>query len=278
MTLTRSTASSLKALILLSGIAVILFPMYITIITAMKTPAQSAQNFFAPPTTFYLDNFVAIIQRTHFFTYVRNSFLITAIGSLVVAIVVPMVSYAIARNMDQRRYYRFLYYYIIFGIFVPFQVIMVPLTTMMSSLRLMNIPGLIIISVAFSLVQGTFLMTAYVRTVPRELDESAEIDGANRFVIFVRIIYPLITPIVATYGIIRALWMWNDFLLPLLILNRSQSHWTLPLFQYNFQSIYTFQYNLAFASFFISILPIVGLYLFVQRYIIAGLTSGALKG
>jgi len=267
-----------KYILLGIGVILIIIPMYITIITALKTPAASAKDFFAPPTSFYIGNFMEVMRRANYFVFIRNSITVTLFGSIFIAIIIPMTSYAIARNMARSRYYRFLYFYIIIGIFTPFQVIMIPLTRLMNQLGLMNIRGLILICITFSLTQGTFLTTAYINTVPKDLEESAQIDGAGPITIFLQVVYPLITPIVATFGIIRALWMWNDFLLPLLILNKSQRFWTLPLFQYNFKTQYGFDYNLAFSSFLLAILPIMVLYVFIQRYIIAGLTAGALKG
>ena len=114
--------------------------------------------------------------------------------------------------------------------------------------------------------------------IPKEIEEAAYIDGAGVFYTFVRIVYPMMKPIIVSVMIMDALWIWNDFQLPLLMLNSSQKLWTLPLFQYNFQSKYTVAYNQAFAAFLLSIVPIMIFYLLMQKQIMEGLAAGAVKG
>ena len=196
----------------------------------------------------------------------------------VIAVFTPMVSYSIARNMNHSKYYSFLYYYLVSGIFIPFQVIMVPLVKHVTNLGMLSKYGLIVLYVSFSLMQSVFLFVGYIKTVPVDVEEAAFIDGCNVWQVFLLVVYPLIKPMTATVVIVNSLWILNDFLLPLLVLNKTKDHWTLPLFQYNFKSQYTFDYNLAFASFLLAMLPIVILYAFLQKYIVEGLTSGAVKG
>lgn len=124
------------------------------------------------------------------------------------------------------------------GLFVPSQVVLLPVTKMMSKLNMLNHAGLIILYVAFSLTQGVFLFVNYIRGLPYEIGESAQIDGCSVFQTYVKIVLPLVKPMISTLLIMDTLWIWNDFMLPLLILNRSQAIWTLPLFQYNFKTEY----------------------------------------
>jgi len=259
------------------GILIIIFPMYVTIITAFKPASESAKSFFALPSSFYLDNFKNVIIKNNFLIYCINSFVITLFSVIVIVVYIPMISYSIARNI-KRKYFKFIYYYIIGGIFLSFQVIMIPLVKLMSNLHLMTQGGLILLYIAFAHIQGVFLFVGYIKAIPLELDESAFIDGCSVWEVFSKIVYPLIKPMTATVAIINSLWIWNDFLLPLLILNRSNKYWTLPLFQYNFKQTYFFDYNLAFASFLLSMLPIIIIYILSQKYIISGLTRGSLKG
>lgn len=263
--------------ILVTGIVGILFPIYITIVTAMKTPEESTASFFALPKSFYLDNFQAIISKAGFSNYILNSIVITTLSILGIAILLPMVSYAISRNI-KKKYYKFLFIYFTLGIFIPFQVIMIPVTKLMTRLSLLNQGGLILLYITFSAIQGVFLYVGYMRTIPYELEEAAYMDGCTILQSYVKIFLPLLKPMTATVLITNALWVWNDFLLPLLILNRSNKYWTIQLFQYNFKSQYSFDYNLAFASFFLSMIPIVVVYAIAQKSMIAGLTSGAVKG
>ena len=116
-----------------------------------------------------------------------------------------------------------------------------------------------------------------MRNVPRDLDEAAAIDGCSTFGAYWRVVLPLIKPMTMTVLILNALWIWNDFQMPLIILNKDPSTWTLPLFQYNFKSQYTFDYNMAFASYLVAMVPVMIAYACAQKYIVAGLTQGAVK-
>jgi len=263
-------------IILVIGILLILFPIYLTAVTAFKSAEMTAQNFFNLPPRLYLDNFKTVFSNSRFPVYFFNSVIVTVISVGIIAVFIPAVSYSIARKFN-KLYYRLLYYAIVGGIFVPFQVIMIPEVKLVSSLHMLSRAGIIVLYVSFALAGNVFLMVGYLKTVPLELEESAFMDGCSVFKTYVRIIYPLIQPMTATIVILACLWIWNDFLLPLVILYKSDKVWTLPLFQYNFRSQYTFDYNLAFASFFASIIPITILYAFMQKYIISGLTQGAIK-
>ncbi len=267
-----------SGMILFVGILLIAFPMYLTIVTAFKTGKETAQNFFTLPQTLYLDNFKEVIQSNEFFVYVGNSILITVCSLVLILIIVPLVSYAIARNM-KKLYYKGIYLMFSLGIFVPFQVIMLPVVKQMTKLSLLNKYGLIILYATYALAQGVFLYVGYIKNnMPMELEEAAYIDGASKIKTYILVVFPMLKPMTATIIITNALWVWNDFLLPLLMLNKSSKYWTLPLFQYNFQSTYAVEYNLAFASFVLTIIPILIIYLIFQKYILAGMTNGAVKG
>ena len=213
----------LSYVLLITGMIVILYPFYLTIITALKTPQESSQSFFSFPQSFYLGNFVNVLQKANYFVFFRNSAVVTLVSVFLIMVLIPMCSYAIARNME-KRYYKTMYFY-----------------------------------------------------VPRDLEEAAYIDGCGTVKAYVKIVLPMIRPILATIFVLNALWVWNDFQMPLLILNQSQDMWTLPLFQYNFKSQYSFDYNLAFASYLIAMIPVLIAYACAQKHIVSGLTQGAVK-
>jgi raffinose/stachyose/melibiose transport system permease protein len=262
--------------ILVLGMIMIMIPMYLTVTLAFKTTEESTKSFFSLPSSLYMGNIKAVINKAGFWTYFQNSVVITVVSLLFILILVPMVSYAVSRNF-QKPYYKFIYYLILAGIFVPFQVIMLPILKYMSDLNLMNHAGLIIIYVTLSFTEGIFLCVGFLKNIQFELDEASTMDGCNIWQTFTRIIFPLMMPITLTIVTLNSLWIWNDFVLPLILLNRSADIWTLPLFIYNFQSEYSFNYNLAFAGFFLTMLPIILLYGYMQRFLISGLTEGALK-
>lgn len=257
--------------------AIIIFPVYVTFVTAFKTTEESSRNFFSLPSGLYLDNFKAVMSDSNFGNYIMNSIGITAVAVVIIAIMVPMVSFALARGMRQYKYFAIVYACFILSIFAPFQVIMVPLTQLCNKLGIMNQVGMVLLYATFALGQGVFLFAGYYKSIPLELEEAACIDGCTTTGTFFRIVYPLAKPMTVTIIILNTLWIWNDFLLPLLILNKSASNWTLPLYQYNFKTAYTFDFNLAFASFMFSIVPMMILYACLQKYIIEGLTAGAIK-
>jgi raffinose/stachyose/melibiose transport system permease protein len=262
---------------LTAGLLIIFLPLYLTLITAFKTSQESSRSFFSFPAGWYLDNFSKVINSNNFAQYFGNSVLITVVSVILIVMIVPLTAYAISRNLN-KIYFKMLYVSLIAGIIVPFQVIMLPVTKLMTQLHLLNRPGLILLYVTYALTQGVFLYVGYIRTtLPKELEEAAYIDGCSKWKTYRFIIFPLLKPLTATVIIVNSFWIWNDFLLPLLILNKSETMWTLPLFQYNFKSQYTFEYNTAFASFVLTIIPIMLVYILFQRQIIAGLTGGAVK-
>ena len=261
---------------LILGLLLIIFPMYLTVIVAFKTPAESAENFFSFPKQFYLDNLKQVVSSENFGYFLINSVVITVVPLVFIIFFVSLSSYAISRNKDSR-FFRFLHIYFLAGIFVPFQVIMLPLVKFMSGMSLTNQTGIILLYITLANAQGVFLCVNYLKSIPMEMEEATHIDGGSVFRTFFSVVFPLMKPILVTLIIMDALWIWNDFQLPLIMLNSSSERWTLPLFQYNFKGQYSFDYNLAFASFLISMLPIIIVYAFLQKHIIGGLTDGAIK-
>ncbi|MDZ5712697.1 carbohydrate ABC transporter permease [Jeotgalibacillus haloalkalitolerans] len=262
-------------LLLIAGTILILFPLYITVVNAFKTPAETAESILALPVEWTFNNFTTAIEMTNFFNAFGNSFYITIVTVVFTVLTNSLVAYAIARNMHKKAY-KFLFYYLVSAMFVPFPIIMLPIVNQMSSIGLMNQNGLILLYIVYGLSFNVFLYVGYIKTIPKELEEAAIVDGCTRWGVFWRIIFPMLSPINATVGILTALWAWNDFLLPLVILSDRGDH-TLPLVQYVFQSQFATNYNLAFSSYLMALLPMLVLYLFLQKWIISGVTQGAIK-
>ena len=267
---------TVRNIILLVGVVLVVIPMWMVLINSFKTLDEASQNFFALPSSINLDNVRELLNSQNYFHYVANSLIVTVTSVVIVAIFVPMVSYAIARNM-QRRYYKFLYTYIMLGLFIPSQIVLLPIVKQMASLNMMNIWGLVLLYITFSLTRGVFLFVNYIRVLPIEIEEAAQIDGCTVVQTYFRIVIHLIKPMISTLVIMDALWFWNDFQLPLFLLNRSRDFWTLPLFQYNFKTEYSFDYPMAFTAYLISLLPMLVVYCCCQKHIINGLTAGAVK-
>ena len=267
----------LRNILLLCGLVLILFPLFLVVINSFKSLEEAGKNFFALPSRLNFDNYKELFTNSNYWVFLRNSFKIAVVSVCIILILVPSVSYAIARNFE-KRYYKAIYYYLLMGLFIPSQVILLPVTKMMAKLNLMNHTGLILLYSAFSLTQGVFLFVNYMRGLPYEIEESAQIYGCSVFQTYTRVVLPLVKPMISTLLIMDTLCIWNDFMLPLLILNRSQDIWTLPLFQYNFKTEYSFNYTMAFTAYLLAMLPMLIVYCFCQKYIIKGLTAGAVKG
>ncbi|QKD80119.1 MULTISPECIES: carbohydrate ABC transporter permease [Actinomyces] len=253
----------------------ILVPLYFTIITAFKTPAELAASGWALPEHWRIDNFAQAWEMTSYPRRVLTSTIIT-LGATVLTIVSnSMVAYALGRNMH-RRWVRWMYYYVVAALFVPFPIIMLPVVRETAMLHLDNEAGLILLYVVYGLAFNILMYTSFIKAIPEELEEAAAIDGASRWGIFWRIIFPLLSPMNATVGILTCLWAWNDFLLPLVILT-DQSKATLPLAQYVFQGQFNTNYPVSFASYLMAIAPMFVVYVLAQRWVISGVMRGAQK-
>ncbi|MDN4594532.1 carbohydrate ABC transporter permease [Polycladomyces subterraneus] len=265
------TATILIAL----GSLLILFPLYMAVVVALKNPVEMARSILSPPIHWHLENFTRAIAMTDFFQALANSAMITVIAVTFTLLTNSMVAYAIARNLN-RRFFKFLYYYFISAMFIPFPLIMLPIVKETSALEMNHPLGLSLLYIVYGLSLNIFIYVGYIRSIPRELEEAAIMDGASTWSVFWKVIFPLLAPINATVGILTCLWTWNDFMLPLIVLNEPEMA-TLPLKQYIFQGQFSTDYNTAFASYLLALSPLVLIYLFAQRWIINGVTKGALK-
>lgn len=267
----------LNYIVLILGLLLIVLPLYLTVISSFKETNQITGNFFGLPNPFTLDNYQRLMEDS-IGKYFFNSMTISVVAITLITLFVPMAAFSISRNISKKKAFSLMYSFLILGVFVPFQVIMIPITSMMTKLGLSSIPGLIILYLAYAVPQTLFLYVGYIKiAIPIELDEAAEIDGCSKFRMYFQVAFPLMKPMHATTLIINALWIWNDFLLPLLILNKDDSNWTLPLFQYNYQGQYFSDYGPSFASYVVGIIVILVVYLIFQKNIISGMTSGSVK-
>jgi raffinose/stachyose/melibiose transport system permease protein len=175
-----------------------------------------------------------------------------------------------------KKFYKFLFYYFVSAMFVPFPIIMLPIVKQTSAWGIDNLVGLIMLYVVYGLAFNVFIYVGYIKSIPKELEEAAIMDGASTWGVFWKVIFPLLAPMNATVGILTTLWAWNDFMLPLVILS-DQDLATLPLVQYIFQSQFSTDYNLAFASYLMALAPMILVYIFAQKWVISGVTKGAIK-
>lgn len=192
------------------------------------------------------------------------------------SLVHSLMGYALGRNKAKSKFYSFVYIFIVSGMFVPFAILMMPLAKQTAELHLANWGGVIILYVVFYMPMNDMLYSGYLVNIPIALEEAARVDGASTWRTYWSIIFPVMRPMHATVAVITALAVWNDVMTPLIIMAGSGEN-TLPLAQLNFQSQFGTNYNLAFASYLLSLIPILIFYLVCQKQILNGVTNGAVK-
>lgn len=271
----RSGANMWLTALLIVLSLTIFIPLYFTVVTALKTPDQLGGSGFAPPSEVAWGNFSQAWTLTNYPRAFLNSAFIT-VGAVVLTLLTnSMVSYAIARHMD-RKLFKGLFFYFISALFIPFPILMLPVAKLTATLGLDNQVGLVLLYTVYGLSFNVFIYTAYIASIPRELEEAARMDGASTWGVYWRVVFPLLAPINATVGILTCLWAWNDFMLPLIIISDPGGA-TIPLVQYVFQGQFSADFTLAFASYLLAMAPLLIVYLFAQRWVISGVTRGAIK-
>ena len=254
----------------------VLAPLYVTLSMAFKTSSQSVDgNVFALPAPFNPASFAEAWQLTRFPVAFGVSLAVAAVTVVLTLLLSSLAAYAIVRNWSHRLF-RWSFFYLLAAMFLPFPVVALPQIKLTALTGLDNPVGVGILHAMFQLSFSVLLYTAYLRSVPFELEESARIDGASTWQIFWRIVLPLLGPMNATVGIFAFLISWNDFMVPSLI-TADPALQTLPVVQNVFQSEFGTDYNIAFASYLMAMAPTIVVYLFAQRWVISGVTQGAVK-
>lgn len=264
-------------IILILCAVTVLLPLYVTISMAFKTQGQAVDgNAFSFPAPFSIEGFVEAWNLTKFPVGFAVSVFVTA-GTVVATILLAaFASYAIVRNWD-RRLFRWSFFYLLAAMFIPFPVVALPQIQLTGRVGLDNPVGVIVLATMFQLSFSVLLFTAFLRSIPIELEESARIDGATTWQTFWRLIFPLLAPMSATVGIFAFLYAWNDFMMPSLIISDPALQ-TLPVRQNLFQTQFSNNYNVSFASYLMAMAPAIVAYLFTQRWVMEGVTQGAVKG
>jgi len=264
------------ALIWLS-VALFVSPFYIAIVTSLKSPAETAASRLALPTVLRWENFAEALRMSSFFVALKNSVIFTVFSVILIILCGSMAAYIIARNYSKRRY-RLSEKVFLAAIMIPFEVLMIPLYKICFDLGLINtLTGAIIVKVGLSIPFALFMYIGFIKSVPLELEEAAQIDGAGIYRTFWYIVFPLLKTVTASLVALQILWTWNDFSVSLILLQRDAVR-TIPLQQFVFFGQYTANYNLAFASAIVSMIPIYLFFFIMQKYIVSGLLSGAVKG
>jgi raffinose/stachyose/melibiose transport system permease protein len=255
---------------------VILVPLYFAIAMALKSPAQTGTGTgFTFPWPIQWGNFRAAWDLTDFPMAFSMSLLVTVIAVAGEILVSSVAAWSIVRNWGHWQF-KATFVYLMLALFIPFPVVALPQVKLTAAIGLDNPFGVAILHIMFQLAFNVLLFSAYIRGIPAELEESARIDGCTTFQVFRRIVLPLLAPMAATVGIFAFLQSWNDFMMPQLI--TANPKWqTLPVIQYLFQDQFTTNFNVAFASYLMALLPTLVVFLIAQRWVVSGIMRGSIK-
>ena len=258
-----------------------LSPAYIMLVNSFKSRAELYEDTLALPSRLSFEYYISAAQKMNFLTAFGNSLYVTVVSVIFVVIFSSMTAWMLVRK--DNRLSRFIFLTFVATMLIPFQTIMMPLMQVMDWIRTnLHIPmlntheGLIYMNVGFHASMAVFLYHGFIKSVPVALEEAATLDGCGKFGLFWRIVFPMLKTITITIAILDVISMWNDYLLPSLTLSDKGLR-TIPLSTFYFFGEFTIVWNLAMAGLTLAIIPVVIFYFFAQKYIIKGITAGAVK-
>jgi raffinose/stachyose/melibiose transport system permease protein len=254
---------------------IMVYPLFVMIMSSFKTNKEIFTSPFALPNSFSLANIEKVWTDTNFVRYLANSVGITATSIALILLLGTMAAYAIARY--EFRGNSFVLMFFLSGMTVPLKLAIIPLFIQLDSLHLIDTyAGLVLVYVAMGIPSAIFIMTGFLRSLPRELEEAARIDGANDLRIMVSVMLPLARPAMVIVAIQNAVPIWNDFFFPLILISSDQLK-TLPQGLTVFMGEFTTNWGVLFTGLSLAALPITLLYIALSRQFIAGITQGSVK-
>lgn len=266
---------SINFLILSVVCILMLAPFYVAVCYAFKSRTDFVKTKLAFPTSLYLDNFMEAVAVPNYFTAFRNSVIVAVCMVLLIVLVSSTGAYIITRKNN--KIYNIFYYVFQLVILIPFQTLMFPLYRELSTIHALNtLWGLILAQIGMNVGYVVFLYAGFIKGVPISLEEAAELDGCNKYQTFFHIVFPLLKPATMTVFVLSFLNSWNDFAISMIICQKKEMR-TIPMMQYAFFGEYSSNVSVAFAGALIAMVPTVVVYFLAQKYIVAGMTAGAVK-
>lgn len=252
----------------------VLLPLLLILVNALKTPAETNVLTLNLPQKWQFVNFIEVFRETNIIHSFFNSLLVTVLSIGLSVFLGTIAGYVLSRNRDS--FNNKIYAFFLAGMIVPVQII--ALVQVLQVVHMMdNYAGLILVYTAMFIPQSVFMVYGFVSTIPKDMDEAAIMDGASPWNLFIKIMMPLLKPIIVTLFITQFVFVWNDFQMPLYLI-KSSKNWTIVLGVYNFMGQYNSQWNMVCAYILLCTLPVVIVYLMGQKYIIDGMVAGAVKG
>lgn len=276
----RKHAADMIFTVLLIALAVVfLIPIFLVLLNSFKSRIYISSAPFAFPTgeTFAgFENYINGLTTSGFFVSFLRSLFITVASVVLIILCTAMTSWFLVRVKNKVT--KVLYYLFTFSMIVPFQMVMYTMTFVVNRMNFDNIFGIVLVYLGFGAGLSVFMFSGFVKGIPLELEEAAEIDGCNPVQTFFMIIFPVLKPTAITVAILNAMWVWNDYLLPYLILGTDDK--TVPVaIQIAMQGAYgSTDYGGFMAMLVLAIIPIIAFYISSQKYIIKGVVAGAVKG
>lgn len=269
--------------ILLIGFCLLyLFPFYLILTNSFKSRSEMYESMVALPSSFSLQYYESALSKMNFQTSLTNSLVITVLSIAILVILCSMTAWMFARRANAVS--KALFGTLVATMLIPFQTIMMPLMQEMTwisnniGIKLVDsIWGLMFMYLGFGAGMGVFLYHGFISSVPVSLEEAAMIDGCNTWQVFWKVVFPILKPVTMTVIILDVIWIWNDYLLPSLVL-KAKANRTIPISTAKFFGQYTISWNEAMAALVVTIIPVAVFYLFCQKYIIKGVAAGAVKG
>ena len=255
---------------------IFIIPALVVIMNAFKPLGKILSDTFGLPDSLYLDNFVYVLENMNYFHIFKNTVLICVFAITGTSILSAMCAYRLSRWNNKIS--KIILLLLMASMTIPFQSIMLPLVKICKTLHLTDsIPGLIIVMIPLFCPMAVFIYQGFIASIPYEIEEAAQIDGCGKLRMFFHIIFPLLKPAVSSIVVLFTINMWNDFLLPMLLL-QSASKKTITTTVYSFFSSYSMRWDYALTSLALSIIPMLIFFLIMQKYLISGIIAGSVKG
>lgn len=261
-------------------VAAFLAPILFVLMNSFKGKLYISNAPFALPTedTFAgLTNYINGVEKTNFFSAFGWSAFITVFSVLAILLFTSMTAYYLTRVNNGLT--NVLYYMFVFSMIVPFQMVMFTMSKLANIFKLNNPPGMVLLYLGFGAGLAVFMFCGFIKSIPLEIEEAAMIDGCNPLQTFFKVVMPILKPTAITVSILNAMWIWNDYLLPYLVIGLSTPYKTIPVaVQYLIGSYGAKDMGAMMALLVMSVIPIIVFYLACQKYIIEGVVAGAVKG
>ena len=275
----NSVSARIRTLVLVLLTVIFIFPILLVVMNSFKSRLYvSTVPFSWPVKEMFVgfENYINGLTTSGFFLAFLRSVWVSIMGVGVIILCTSMAAWYIVRVKDKAT--KTLYYIFVFSMIVPFQMVMFTLTFVVTGVYFDNIVGIVLVYLGFGAGLAVFMFCGFVKSIPLEVEEAATIDGCNPLQTYFLIVFPMLKPTAITVAILQAMWVWNDYLLPYLILGTD--HKTVPVaIQIAMQGAYgSTDYGGFMAMLVVSIIPIIAFYISSQKYIIKGVIAGAVKG